>query len=47
MKPILFRDASVWDGSGASAFPADVLVEGDRIKSITRAQENLIAEAPR
>lgn len=44
MKPILFRGASVWGGSGAAAFPADVLVEGDRIKSIARASENLSAE---
>ncbi len=42
MKPILFRGASVWDGSGAPAFPADVLVEGDRIKSIARAPERLL-----
>jgi len=28
MKPILFRGASIWDGSGADAFPGDVLVEG-------------------
>jgi imidazolonepropionase-like amidohydrolase len=32
----LFRGASVWDGSGAAAFPADVLVEGSRIKTIAR-----------
>jgi imidazolonepropionase-like amidohydrolase len=44
MKPILFRDASVWDGSGAAAFPADVLVEGDRIKTIARAPERLSAD---
>ena len=37
MKPILFRGASVWDGSGAPAFPADVLVEGSRITAIARA----------
>ena len=41
MKPVLFRGASVWDGSGAPAFPADVLVEGARIKSIARASERL------
>ena len=44
MKPILFRGASVWDGSGAPAFPADVLVEGSRIKSIARAPERLATE---
>jgi len=44
MKPILLRGASVWDGSGAPAFPADVLVDGARIKSIARAPERLAAD---
>jgi imidazolonepropionase-like amidohydrolase len=44
MKPILFRDASVWDGSGAPAFPADVLVENGRIKTIARAPARLSSE---
>lgn len=44
MKPILFRGASVWDGSGAAAFPADVLVEGTRIKNIARAPEKLATD---
>ena len=44
MKPVLFRGASVWDGSGAAQFPADVLVEGSRIKSIVRAPERLASE---
>src|ERR1700677_264247 len=44
MKPILFRGASVWDGSGAPAFPADVLVENGRIKSIARTPERLASE---
>ena len=41
MKPVLFRGASVWDGSGSAAFPADVLVEGSRIKTIARAPHQL------
>src|SRR6202034_800150 len=41
MKPILFRGANVWDGSGAPTFPADVLVEGTRIKTIARAPNRL------
>lgn len=45
MKPILFRGASVWDGTGAAAFPADVLVESSRIKSIARAPERLASES--
>jgi len=44
MKPILFRGASVWDGSGAPAFPADVLVENGRIKSIACMPSRLSAE---
>ena len=41
MKPVLFRGASIWDGSGAAAFPGDVLVEGKRIKAIAHAPERL------
>lgn len=44
MQPILFRGASVWDGSGTDAFPADVLVEGKRIKAIARTPERLTAD---
>jgi imidazolonepropionase-like amidohydrolase len=44
MKPILFRGASVWDGSGAPAFPADVLVENGRIKAIVRIPSRLSTE---
>src|SRR3981189_3134152 len=44
MKPILFRGARVWDGSGAAAFPADVLVEGTRIKTIVRAPGRLATD---
>ncbi len=36
MNRVLFRNANVWDASGAPAFPADVLVEGGRIKTIAR-----------
>lgn len=31
---LLFADCRVWDGSGAAAFPADVLVEGERIHTV-------------
>src|ERR1700733_14217036 len=44
MKPILFRGANVWDGSGAPTFPGDVLVEGSRIKTIARAPGRLAAD---
>ena len=36
MNRVLFRNASVWDGSGAPAYPADVLVEGNRITAVAR-----------
>lgn len=44
MQPILFRGANVWDGSGAAAFPADVLVEGNRIKTIAQAPNRLATD---
>src|SRR5271156_2126516 len=44
MNRVLFRNASVWDGSGAPAFPADVLVEGTRIKTIARSRGALAAD---
>lgn len=34
MNRILFRRARVWDGPGAAAYPADVLVEGERIATV-------------
>jgi imidazolonepropionase-like amidohydrolase len=34
MARILFSDCRVWDGSGAASYPADVLVEGDRIRVV-------------
>ncbi|HVI88533.1 MAG TPA: amidohydrolase family protein [Dongiaceae bacterium] len=41
MSRILFRNAMVWDGSGAESFPADVLVEGQRIRTIARTPGQL------
>jgi imidazolonepropionase-like amidohydrolase len=34
MTRILFSNCRVWDGSGAPAYPADVLVDGDRIRTV-------------
>ncbi len=31
----------VWDGSGAEAYPADVLVEGTRIRTVARTPGRL------
>ncbi len=44
MARILFRSCRVWDGSGAAAYPADVLVEGERIRAVARERGQL--EAP-
>src|SRR5579875_2509774 len=37
MDRTLFVGAMVWDGSGAPPFPGDVLVEGNRIRTVARA----------
>jgi len=44
MNRVIFRDAMVWDGSGAASFPADVLVEGNRIRSLARDRGQLAAD---
>jgi imidazolonepropionase-like amidohydrolase len=47
MSRVIFRGAMVWDGSGADSFPADVLVEGNRIRSVARTPGQLSAEGAR
>jgi len=44
MSRVIFRNAMVWDGSGAESFPADVLVEGNRIRTIARTPGQLNAD---
>lgn len=44
MQRTLFRNAMIWDGSGAPAFPGDVLIEGRRIKTIARKSGELPAD---
>ena len=44
MSRVIFRNAMVWDGSGAESFPADVLVEGNRIRTIDRTPGQLNAD---
>jgi len=44
MSRVLFRNAMVFDGSGAEQFPADVLVEGNRIRTIARTPGQLSAD---
>jgi imidazolonepropionase-like amidohydrolase len=43
MARILFRDCRVWDGSGAPAYPADVLIENDRIRAVATQRGQLDA----
>jgi len=43
MSRVLFRDASVWDGSGAGAYPADVLIEANRIRAVATQRGQLEA----
>ncbi|MGH6938164.1 amidohydrolase family protein [Hypericibacter sp.] len=44
MNRVFFRNAMVWDGTGAPSFPADVLVEGNRIKTVARHVGQLSAD---
>jgi len=44
MNRVIFRNAMVWDGSGAEAYPADVLVEGSRIRTVARTPGQLVAD---
>src|SRR5258708_11505317 len=44
MARILFTNVKVLDGSGTEPFPAKVLVEGNRIKSVAPGSEALSAD---
>ena len=44
MSKVLFRSASIWDGSGAPPFIGDVLVHGHRIAAIARSGEGLACD---
>jgi imidazolonepropionase-like amidohydrolase len=41
MSRTIIRDCRVWDGSSSAAFPADLLVEGERIRTVARARGQL------
>src|SRR5262249_16468914 len=41
MSRVVIRDCRVWDGSGNAALPADVLVEGERIRAVAHARGQL------
>jgi imidazolonepropionase-like amidohydrolase len=37
----IFRNCSIWDGTGSAAYPGDVLVVGNRIETIFRSRGDL------
>jgi imidazolonepropionase-like amidohydrolase len=41
MSRTIIRDCRVWDGSGKAAFPADLLIEGGRIRTVARNRGQL------
>src|SRR5260370_27350049 len=41
MRWTIIRDCRVWDGSGKAVFPADLLIEGERIRSVARNRGQL------
>jgi imidazolonepropionase-like amidohydrolase len=43
MKQVLFTNVSVFDGSGADVFAGEVLVEGNRIRQVSRAGNRIDA----
>jgi imidazolonepropionase-like amidohydrolase len=38
---MLIRNCLVWDGSGGRAYPADVLIAGDRIRTVAKDRDQL------
>lgn len=44
MRPIVIRNARIWDGSGDEAFPGTVLVEGERIAAVAPGANEPAAE---
>jgi imidazolonepropionase-like amidohydrolase len=41
MARILFKNCLVWDGSGAASYPADVMIDGDRIQTVATGRGQL------
>ena len=41
MARILFKNCRVWDGSGAAAYPADVLLDGEGIRAVATDRDQL------
>lgn len=44
MKPILFTNVSIFDGSGATLYPGEVCVEGNRISAVAKGNEQINRE---
>jgi imidazolonepropionase-like amidohydrolase len=44
MTRVIFRNAMIWDGAGADAYPGDVLVENGRIRAVGKALGQLSDE---
>lgn len=44
MKPILFTNVSIFDGSGAKLYPGEVCVEGNRISAVAKGNEQIDRE---
>ena len=37
--PVLFKNVSIFDGSGSASFPGQVLVDGQRITAVAKGSE--------
>ena len=46
MGPVLFTDVVVIDASGAEPFPGEVLVQGNRIRTVARAASRSAVTRP-
>lgn len=44
MAAILLRNVTIWDGENDVAYPGEVLIEGNRIKAVARARNEIAAE---
>lgn len=43
MNDILITGAKIWDGSGAPAFEGDVLIQGNRVRTVARTPGQIVA----
>ena len=47
MPRTLFTNVSIFDGSGQSSFPGEVLVQGNRIKTVAKGKDQIDRSLPR